>query len=267
MADDTLVEIERRPITAAARILAGGPVALVTSSDRGRMNVAPVVWHTPLSSTPALVGIALERSRHSAEMISHAEEFALNFPARALLHHVQYLGAMSGSRIDKIEATQWETFEAIEVDAPLLTGCIAWVECKVQQVVPVGDHLLFVGVVVSVQVLPHAFDERWLLKDADVRPLHFLGERYYSVLEGVMEARAPGNSDAPERVLADRLVEELELSHDAQERRAELLGELAHDVALGNVIDVSQVGMGPGPLWVPPPGLALPHVSEGERER
>jgi flavin reductase (DIM6/NTAB) family NADH-FMN oxidoreductase RutF len=257
--------LERRPVTAAARILQGGPVALVTTFDRGTTNVLPVAWHTPLSSRPPLVGIAIEQSRHSAQLIAHSEQFALNFPPRALLHHVQYLGGMSGARIDKLEATQFETFPAVHLDAPLLAGCLAWVECEVHQTVLLGDHLLFVGLVLAVQVAPAAFEERWTLA-AGAEPLHFLGERFYSTLAGVLEARVLASGDAPERVLAEHMLEELEQTREAQERRAELLAELEAEVAAGNVIDLSQVGLKPLPLWTPPPSAVVPET-EPRNER
>jgi flavin reductase (DIM6/NTAB) family NADH-FMN oxidoreductase RutF len=249
--------IERKPVTSAGRILQGGPVALVTTHDRGVPNVLPVAWHTPLSSRPPLVGIALEQSRHSTAMIAHSEQFALNLPGRPLLHHVQYLGGMSGARIDKLEATQFETFPAAHLDAPLLAGCLAWVECEVQQSIPIGDHVLFVGLVVAVHVDPAAFDERWTLAP-DARPLHFLGDHYYSALEGILEARTLASGDAPERVLAQHMLEELEQTREAQERRAELLAELQDEVAAGNVIDLSQVATKSLPLWTPPPSIVVP---------
>ena len=233
-------------------------MALVTTFDRGHANVLPVAWHTPLSSEPPLVGIALERSRHSTRMIAHSGQFAINLPARPLLHHVQYLGSMSGARIDKLEATQFETFEAEHIDAPLLTGCLAWIECEVRDVIPVGDHVLYVGYVRAVHVAPRAFGNQWLLADPDDRPLHFLGDRSYSTLEGVMEARVPGPSDAPERVLAERVQEELELTRDAQERRAEAIDQLQREVDAGKVIDVSRVTIQPTESWTSPGGLIIP---------
>ena len=252
--------IERRPVTSASRVLLGGPVALVTAYDRGHANVLPIAWHTPLSANPPLVGIAIEQSRHSADVIGHSEQFAINIPARRLLHHVQYLGGLTGARVDKFEVTQLETFTATHVDAPLLTGCLAWVECEVRQVVPLGDHLLFVGLVVAVHVDPTAFDDRWLLQSPDQRPLQFLGDHYYSVMDGVIEARMPGSSDAPERVLQDRMDEDLELTHEAQERRADAVGQLQREVDAGNVVDISQLGGASGVPWAPPPGFRLPEL-------
>jgi len=234
-------DIERRPVTTASRILQGGPVALVTTADRGSANVIPVAWHMPLSARPPLVAIAIEQSRHSAEMISHSEQFALNFPARSLLHHVQYLGSMSGKEIDKFEATQLETFYAAHLSAPLIKGCVAWVECEVQEVLPFGDHFLYIGLVVAVHVDPAAFEDRWLLDAAEARPLHFLGANYYSALDRTMEARLPRSAEAPERVLAERVREELELTREAEERRDELIGEALRDVEAGKIVDLSQL--------------------------
>ncbi|MEE8421428.1 MAG: flavin reductase family protein [Dehalococcoidia bacterium] len=258
--------IERRPVTVAARLLLGGPVVLVTASHRGQHNVMPLAWCAPLSGDPPLVGIAVEQSRHTAEMVSHSEEFALNFPSRQLLHHVQYLGALSGSDIDKFEATQLETFAPEHITAPLIEGCVAWVECEVQQVVPIGDHLLFVGLPVSVQVDPQAFDETWTADESagevDSRPLHFLGGNRYSALEGVTEARLPSPGEAPERALAERIEEELELSREARERREEQLGELEREVEAGNVIDIAKVALDELPELEDIPRIVVPEREE-----
>lgn len=233
--------VERRPVTVAARLLQGGPVALVTTADRGVPNVLPVAWHMPVSARPPLVAIAIEQSRHSAEMISHSEQFALNFPTRALLHHVQYLASLSGKDIDKFEATQLETFVPAHLSAPLLQDCVAWIECEVQEVLPLGDHFLYVGLVVAVHVDPEAFDDQWLLASDEARPLHFLAGNRYSTLDGVLEARLPRASEAPERVLAERVQEELELTREARERRDELIDEVLRDVDAGKIVDLGRL--------------------------
>ena len=231
--------IEDRPKAAAARLLLGGPVVLVTTSWRGRTNVMPLAWHMPISTDPPMVGIAVEQSRHTTEMIRHSQEFALNFPTRPLLHHVQYLGSMHGDRVDKIEATQLETFPPMKVTAPLLAACAAWVECAVVEVMPLGDHVLFVALVSAVQVDPDSFDDGWLIGPEETRPLHYLGGTRYSFLSRVAEARVPLQADAPERILRERLAEELELTRDAREKREERLDLLKREVEAGRALDVT----------------------------
>jgi hypothetical protein len=154
---------------------------------------------------------------------------------------VQYLGSISGKEIDKFDATQLETFYAAHLSAPLVKGCVAWVECEVREVLPLGDHFLYIGLVVAVHVNPAAFDEQWLLETGEERPLHFLGANFYSTLDGVLEARLPRAAEAPERVLAERVQEELELTREAQERREELLDEALREVEAGNVIDLGRL--------------------------
>lgn len=244
MSDESLFKpapqsIERKPLSAAARVLMGGPVALVTSSFRGRTNVMPLAWHMPVSSDPALIAIAIEQSRYSVDMINHSEEFALNIPKRPMLHHVQYLGALSGEHVDKLEAAQLSYFAPSRVTAPLLDGCAAWIEAGVRHQLPFGDHILYIAEVVAVHADPASFSDRWRADADDDRPLLYLGEKYYSSLDREQVARPPRDLDAPERVLAERMAEELELTTEANERREEVAGRLADEVQRGNVVDVS----------------------------
>jgi len=166
----------------ARRLLAGAPVVLVTTRWRGVANVMPAAWNMPLSHDPPLVGIAVHPSRHTYDMLRFSEEFALNVPGRRLMNHVQYLGMVSGRDVQKIELAKLPTFKAQRVDAPLLEGCLAYIECSVLEVLPLGDHHLFVGKVLAAQAERDAFEEGWLLEDDDYKPLHYLGGELYAIL-------------------------------------------------------------------------------------
>jgi len=233
--------IERRHVSTAARVLMGGPVVLVTTSWRGRTNVMPLAWHMPISSDPALIAIAVEQSRYSVDVIDHAEEFALSIPKRHMLHHVQYLGALSGEHVDKLEAAQLPFFAPSRVTAPLLEGCAAWIEAGVRDQYPLGDHIVYMAEVMAVHVDPASFDDHWIADAGDDRPLIFLGGKSYSSLDREQIARPPSDLEAPERILADRMAEELELTTEAHGRREELAGQLADEVQRGNVVDVSDL--------------------------
>ena len=179
------------PETDARRLLGGGTVVLVTTRWRGVSNVMPAAFVTPLSFDPPLVGVAVHASRHTHDMITYSEEFALNIPSRELLHHCQYLGSVSGVTADKFELTKLPTFRARRIEAPLLEGCIGYIECGVHDAYTVGDHTLFVGKVVAAQVEKDAFEQTWLLADDDLKPLHYLGLNYYALLGERLEARVP----------------------------------------------------------------------------
>ena len=181
--------------TDARRLLGGSPVALVSTAWRGNHNVMPAVFVTPLSIDPPLIGVAVHPARHTHDMIKFSEEFALNIPTRELLHHVQYLGSVTGAELDKLELTRLPTLRARKVDAPLLEGCVGWIECGVHDAYAIGDHTLFIGKVVAASAEKDAFDDTWLLTDDDEKPLHYLGVNYYAVLGDRLEARIPQAAD------------------------------------------------------------------------
>jgi flavin reductase (DIM6/NTAB) family NADH-FMN oxidoreductase RutF len=193
-------------------------VVLVTSSWHGKSNVMPAAFVTPLSFEPPLIGLAVQPSRHSYDMIRNSEQFALNIPSRRLLHHVQYLGSVSGRDVDKLELAKLPTFKATRVEAPLIEGCVAYVECGVEDALRVGDHVLFVGQVLAASADAEAFDSTWLLEDEAEKPLHYLGVDFYALLGEKLEARLP----KPERVwrsLEEASEEEMESAREEEERR------------------------------------------------
>jgi flavin reductase (DIM6/NTAB) family NADH-FMN oxidoreductase RutF len=205
----------------ARRLLGGGPILLVSSSYRGRHNVMPVAYAMNLSIIPPMVGIALHPGRHTTDIIRKTNEFAINIPTRELLHHVQYLGTLSGADFDKLELTDLPTFRARRVGTVLLEGCVGWIECALEDMIEMGDHFLAVGRVVAVSADDEAFDDHWLLKDQDLKPLHYLGGNNYALLDYVMEARIPQSAEEYGKRLDEAVAEQLELTRDAEEQRSE----------------------------------------------
>jgi flavin reductase (DIM6/NTAB) family NADH-FMN oxidoreductase RutF len=172
----------------ALRLLNGGPVALLTTRFRNETNVMPAIWTVSLSRRPPLIGVAVNPSRHSHDMIRFAEEFALNFPGRDMLNHTHYFGAVSGNNVGKLELAKLATFRASKISAPLIDHCLAYVECSLEDSLRIGDHTLFVGRVLVVQAEEEAFDETWRIEDRDYRPLHYLGADRYGVLRDRLQA-------------------------------------------------------------------------------
>lgn len=173
----------------ALRLLVGGPVALVTTRWRDQVDVMPAIWVTPVSRTPPLVGVAVQPSRYTHDMIRFGEEFALNIPGRELMNHVHYFGVVSGREVNKLELARLPTFKAQKVAAPLIEGCLAYIECGLEDALRLGDHTLFVGRVVAVQAERDAFAETWTLSDPDYKPLHYLGIDRYAVLAELLQAQ------------------------------------------------------------------------------
>jgi len=210
----------------ARRLLGGGPVVLVSTSWRGNHNVMPAAFVTPLSFDPPLIGLAVHSSRHTHDMIKYSEEFALNIPSLELLHHCQYLGSVSGRDLDKLDLTKLPTFSARKVDAPLLEGCVGYIECGVHDAMTTGDHTLFIGKVVAAQVEKDAFDAMWLLNDDELKPLSYLGQNLYALLGTPIAARIPKTGD-DEATVEEQIESGVDQAADETGQRRERASEEA----------------------------------------
>src|SRR5437868_8237662 len=85
----------------AYRLIACGPVTLVTSFYRGDMNVMTASWLTPVSYRPVLIGLSVHQANLTHDLIRKSGEFAINVPTTELLRQVRYCGAVSGREQNK----------------------------------------------------------------------------------------------------------------------------------------------------------------------
>lgn len=214
----------------ARRLLGGAPVAIVTTSWRNVANAMPLAWAMPVSVDPPLIAIAVHPGRHSHDMITFGEEFALNFPSKVILNHTQWLGMVSGLQGDKIEGSRLPYFRAKIIDAPLLEGCVGWIECAVHDSYTTGDHKLFIGRVMAAQADTDAFDFEtglWSLDDDEYKPLSYLGGRTYSVLSAAFNAEVEQRS--PEQMAEEGLGRELEEVEAERAIKREEAAEARHE--------------------------------------
>jgi len=160
----------------AYRLLNHGPVTLVTSAHGGRRNVMAASWAMPLDFQPAKVAVVIDARTLTRELVEASGEFALNIPARAQAGATLAVGSRSGREADKFAAAGLSTFPAREIAAPLLAGCLGWLECRV---IPephnATRHDLFIAEVVAAWADASAFSAgRWHFPDNEHRSIHYL---------------------------------------------------------------------------------------------
>ena len=167
----------RRPVEPAKSylLLNHGPVTLVSSAAGGRRNVMAAAWAMPLDFDPPKLLLVVDRNTLTRELIDASGEFVLNVPCRAQASQVLAAGSVSGRDGDKFAATGLIPTTATRVAAPLVEGCVAWLECRV---LPHPDnearHDLFIAEVLAAWADPEVFSEgRWHFSDASRRTLHY----------------------------------------------------------------------------------------------
>jgi flavin reductase (DIM6/NTAB) family NADH-FMN oxidoreductase RutF/predicted GIY-YIG superfamily endonuclease len=161
----------------AYRLLNHGPVTLVTSAHEARQNVMAAAWAMPLDFDPPKVAVVIDANTYTRQLIEASGEFALNIPCKAIATQVLKAGSASGKEIDKFAHSGLGSFPAQVIGAPLVEGCVAWLECRI---LPRPDiqqrHDLFLAEVVAAQADERVFKEgRWSFSDDDLRTLHYYG--------------------------------------------------------------------------------------------
>jgi flavin reductase (DIM6/NTAB) family NADH-FMN oxidoreductase RutF len=171
-----------RPLRDTLRLLAPGPVTLITSLHKGQHNVMTASWLTLGSLGPVALTVAIQPSRLTHEFISAQEQFVINIPVLDHLRVVHEAGMSSGRDKDKFRDLGIEPVDSVEVEPPRVDGCVAYIECQLLDRIPAGDHDLCIAEVRYVAADDEAFDGHWKLDGDSGRLLHHLGADRYAAL-------------------------------------------------------------------------------------
>lgn len=177
------------------------PVALVTCLDpNGGSNIVTVSWIMNVCASPPLVAISLRRHRFSTQIIQETGEFGVNIPSSNLTYEVDLCGTLSGMDVEKLRIAGLTEMKAEKIQAPLLLECPVNMECRTQQVIPLGTHILFLGEVLALYIEESAFSEAPDLESDDqalditrAKPLVYApGTHDYWALGDTSQGRSEG---------------------------------------------------------------------------
>jgi flavin reductase (DIM6/NTAB) family NADH-FMN oxidoreductase RutF len=122
-------------------------VAVVTVDREGERLGLTIGSLVSLSLDPPLVGASISRQAAMHELLRDAGGFALSLLAGDQEEVAQHFAR------GVPPFAHWHGIATREgaAGAPLLDGAIGWLECRVAEELPAGDHTLFVGEVLSVE--------------------------------------------------------------------------------------------------------------------
>jgi len=181
------------PLSQAYRLLNHGPTVLVSTAHGEQRNVMAAAWNMPLDFDPPKIAIVIDKQTYTRELIESSGHFAINVPCRAQVKMVVEVGSSSGRELigkpagDKFAAFDLPTFAATQIDAPLLEGCVAWLECRL---IP-EPHIqsaydLFLAEVVAAHADERVFSNgRWHFEGHDdLRTIHHIaGGNFFAIGE------------------------------------------------------------------------------------
>jgi flavin reductase (DIM6/NTAB) family NADH-FMN oxidoreductase RutF len=183
----------------AYRLLNHGPTVLVTTAHGQQRNIMAAAWNMPLDFNPPKIAIVIDKHTYTRQLIESSGSFAINVPCRALAEMTVRVGSSSGRELlgkpqtDKFAAFDIPTFAASKIDAPLVEGCVAWLECKVIPEPHIQNtYDLFLGEVVAAWADERVFSNgRWHFEGHDaLRTIHHVAGGAFMTVSDTFQVKA-----------------------------------------------------------------------------
>ena len=171
------------PLDRCTRLLNHGPTVLVSAEHGGRRNVMAAAWSMPLDFLPPKVAVVLDKQTFTRTLVEASGRFVLAVPPVALAALTERVGNTSGRDADKFTDALARAEPGPATGAPLVDGCIAWLECRrlpephIEQA-----YDLFLGEVVAAWADDRVFrDGHWHFDQADasLRSLHHVAGGHF----------------------------------------------------------------------------------------
>ncbi|MDD7739653.1 MAG: flavin reductase family protein [Fusicatenibacter sp.] len=160
------------------------PLPAVMVSVRGKDktdNIITVAWAGTVCTNPPMVSISVRPERFSYQMIKESGEFVINLSTEKLCYAVDYCGVKSGRDVDKFEKLGLTKKEAEKICAPMIDEAPVNIECKVEQILELGSHHMFVARVLAVHADEACMDEKGRFDLNRAEPMVYSHGEYYGL--------------------------------------------------------------------------------------
>ncbi|MFI5305870.1 MAG: flavin reductase family protein [Polyangiales bacterium] len=156
----------------ALRMIPYGLYVLTAENAAGEAAAATVNWVTQVSFEPPLIVVGVKADSGAHPLIAQTRAFALNVLGK---NHKDVAYAFFKPTQKQGDTLSGQPYRKGSTGSPILTNLPAYVECRVREIVSLGDHSAVVGEVVDAGVTAapagRADDVTLWLKD--------LGEKMY----------------------------------------------------------------------------------------
>ena len=114
----------------------------------GKDNFMALGWVTRVNFKPPMLGICVNRNHASNRAVRESGQFSVNVPPPSMIEVTDYVGIVSGAKVDKSEL--FEVFHGELESAPLIRECPLNIECRVVETVDLPTNTFFIGEMVNI---------------------------------------------------------------------------------------------------------------------
>lgn len=158
--------------------LVPNPVAMISSGDMEKSNIATIAWTGIINSEPMIVYVSIRPSRFSHEIISRTREFVINLPNENLVKTADFCGTKSGRDVNKFTICNLTKRQSNKIKAPYIEECPINLECKVIDIQKFPSHDMFVSEVVNTHIDEKILTESGEIDFGKANFISFSGKKY-----------------------------------------------------------------------------------------
>lgn len=137
------------------------PVVLISCKNKeGLENVFTVAWTGTVNTKPPMLSISVRPERLSYEYIKESGSFVVNLPSTDMVKAVDYCGVRTGRKNDKVKEMGFTMVDCKEINSSYINECPISIECKVNQIIPLGTHDLIIADVLCSHINENLLDEK-----------------------------------------------------------------------------------------------------------
>jgi len=118
-------------------------VTVVTTRNNGEIQGMTANAVTSLSLNPPLILVAVDKTAAMHAALTASRHFALNILSESQ-EHLSRRFAMRGPK--EVNDLTWIT---VSSGAPILADALGWVDCRLAEILPGGDHDIFLGEILA----------------------------------------------------------------------------------------------------------------------
>lgn len=147
-------------------------------------NIITIGWTGTICSNPPMCYISVRKSRFSHKIISDTGEFVINLTTKSLVYEADWCGIKSGKSHNKFNELGLTPVKASMLSCPVIMESPVNIECKVQKVLELGSHDMFIADVLTVCVSENLIDPdtgKLNLNEAEL--ISYINGDYYNLGE------------------------------------------------------------------------------------
>lgn len=192
---DTSLVTPAESIQYLQNAVAPRPIALVSTIDKeGNVNLSPFSFYNVFSSNPPILVFSPSRrvrdttSKHTIQNIEEVRECVINSVSYDIVHQSSLSSTEYDKGVNEFYKAGFTEIESLKVKPPRVKESKVSFECKVKELIPMGDGggagTLVVCEVLMIHVDESVLNERGLIDTKKIDLVGRMGESWYTHSNG-----------------------------------------------------------------------------------